>query len=48
MRIATDPLSRKMIEGTEVDYVSTVQGAGFKFSNPNAKASCGCGTSFAV
>ena len=48
VRIATDPLSRKMIEGTEVDYVSTVQGAGFKFSNPNAKASCGCGTSFTV
>ena len=46
VKIATDPLSEKYLSGTEVDYASTVQGAGFKFANPNAKASCGCGTSF--
>jgi iron-sulfur cluster assembly protein len=37
-----------MIDGTEVDFASTIQTAGFKFSNPKAKASCGCGTSFTV
>lgn len=48
IRITTDALSSKYLLGTEVDYVSTVTGAGFKFSNPNAKSSCGCGTSFST
>ncbi len=48
VRITTDALSSKYLLGTEVDYVSTVTGAGFKFSNPNAKSSCGCGTSFST
>ncbi|WP_224369228.1 HesB/IscA family protein [Hyalangium versicolor] len=46
VRIATDALSSQYLLGTTVDYVSTVTGAGFKFENPNAKSSCGCGTSF--
>lgn len=46
VRITTDALSSKYLLGTTVDYVSTVTGAGFKFQNPNAKSSCGCGTSF--
>ena len=46
IRIATDGLSLEHLNGTEVDYVSSIQGSGFKFSNPNAKQSCGCGTSF--
>jgi iron-sulfur cluster assembly protein len=46
VRITTDALSSKYLLGTKVDYVSTVTGAGFKFENPNAKSSCGCGTSF--
>lgn len=46
VRITTDALSSKYLLGTTVDYLSTVTGAGFKFDNPNAKASCGCGTSF--
>jgi iron-sulfur cluster assembly accessory protein len=39
-------MSRQYLMGTEVDYVSGLQGAGFKFHNPNAKSSCGCGNSF--
>ncbi|MCI0572451.1 MAG: iron-sulfur cluster assembly accessory protein [Myxococcaceae bacterium] len=46
VKMATDKLSSQYLSGTEVDYVTSVQGAGFKFSNPNAKSSCGCGTSF--
>jgi iron-sulfur cluster assembly protein len=46
VRITTDALSSKYLLGTTVDYVTSVTGSGFKFENPNAKASCGCGTSF--
>jgi iron-sulfur cluster assembly protein len=46
VRITTDALSSKYLLGTTVDYVSSVTGSGFKFDNPNAKSSCGCGTSF--
>ena len=46
VRITTDALSSKYLLGTTVDYVTSVTGAGFKFENPNAKSSCGCGTSF--
>ncbi|MBZ4417025.1 iron-sulfur cluster assembly accessory protein [Myxococcus sp. RHSTA-1-4] len=46
VKIATDPMSVRYLEGTEIDYVSAITGAGFKFNNPNAKSSCGCGTSF--
>lgn len=35
----------KRLEGAEIDYIDGLQGSGFKISNPNAKASCGCGTS---
>ena len=48
VKIATDALSNKYLSGTEIDFVSSVTGAGFKFSNPNAKSSCGCGTSFST
>ncbi len=48
VKIATDALSNKYLEGTEIDFVSSVTGAGFKFNNPNAKSSCGCGTSFST
>ncbi|HSP79400.1 MAG TPA: iron-sulfur cluster assembly accessory protein [Myxococcaceae bacterium] len=46
VKIATDALSSQYLTGTEIDYVSGITGAGFKFNNPNAKSSCGCGTSF--
>lgn len=48
IKIATDALSAQYLGGTVVDYVTTVQGAGFKFQNPNAKSTCGCGTSFSA
>ena len=48
VKIATDEMSQQYIGGTEVDYVSGLQGAGFKFNNPNAKSSCGCGSSFSA
>jgi len=46
MKIYIDLASRKFLEGTKVDYVSGLQGNGFKFDNPNAERSCGCGHSF--
>lgn len=46
--LATDALSVKYLSGTQVDYVKTATAAGFKFSNPNAKSTCGCGTSFSA
>lgn len=48
VKLATDALSAKYLAGTTIDYVSGVTGAGFKFNNPNAKSSCGCGTSFST
>ncbi|MBM4380527.1 MAG: iron-sulfur cluster assembly accessory protein [Deltaproteobacteria bacterium] len=48
IKIATDALSAQYLGGTVVDYVNNIQGAGFKFSNPNAKSTCGCGTSFSA
>ena len=38
--------SVELVKGVEVDYVDTLRESGFKYSNPNAKSSCGCGTSF--
>ena len=46
LRIFVDTRSLLYLNGTSVDYVDGVNGSGFKFDNPNAKASCGCGESF--
>ena len=46
--IYVDMMSAQYIEGTEIDYVEGLQGAGFKFVNPQAKQTCGCGSSFAT
>ncbi|HWP35854.1 MAG TPA: iron-sulfur cluster insertion protein ErpA [Thermodesulfobacteriota bacterium] len=46
IKIFIDPLSAQYLEGTELDYVETMAGSGFRFNNPNAKRSCGCGSSF--
>lgn len=46
VKLTTDALSSKYLLGTVIDYVTSVTGSGFKFENPNAKSSCGCGTSF--
>jgi iron-sulfur cluster assembly accessory protein len=47
-RLAIDPLSLDYIKGSRIDFVDDLMGAAFKIENPNATASCGCGTSFAV
>jgi iron-sulfur cluster assembly protein len=46
--IATDVMSTQYLKGTQVDYVKSDTSAGFKFENPNAKSSCGCGSSFSA
>ena len=43
-----DPKSYLYLMGTEVDYVDSLGGSGFKFTNPNARRTCGCGESFSV
>jgi len=45
-KILVDPKSMSFLNGMQVDYYETIQSSGFKFNNPNAVASCGCGLSF--
>ena len=47
-KVAIDEMSLEFLAGSEIDYVDELIGASFKIKNPNATASCGCGTSFAV
>ncbi len=46
VKVIVDPASAPMLEGVTMDFVDGLEGSGFKFLNPNAKASCGCGNSF--
>jgi iron-sulfur cluster assembly accessory protein len=46
VRVFVDGFSAQYLTGVTVDYVSSMQGSGFTFSNPNATGGCGCGTSF--
>lgn len=46
VKILIDPISAGYLKGTVIDFVSGLQGTGFKFHNPNAKRTCGCGSSF--
>jgi iron-sulfur cluster assembly accessory protein len=46
IRLFVDPFSLQYLQGTEIDFVSTFQGSGFTFNNPNASGGCGCGSSF--
>lgn len=48
VRVVVDQMSLMYLLGTTIDYVEGLQGAGFKFNNPNVKATCGCGSSFSV
>ena len=43
-----DMMSFQYLEDTEIDYVEGLHGAGFKFLNPQAKSTCGCGSSFSA
>jgi iron-sulfur cluster assembly protein len=46
--LVVNPVSVQFLQGITVDYVDTVGQAGFTFTNPQAKSSCGCGNSFTV
>ena len=46
LRMFVDPFSMQYLGGVEIDYVTTFQGSGFTFNNPNATGGCGCGSSF--
>jgi iron-sulfur cluster assembly protein len=48
LKVAVDQMSSMYLDGIEIDYIETVEGAGFKFNNPNVKSTCGCGSSFSV
>ena len=47
-RVVCDPKSFLYLAGTEVDFEESLMGRGFKFGNPNASKTCGCGESFSV
>ena len=46
--VAIDPISAGLVTGSELDFVDELIGAQFTIHNPNATASCGCGTSFSI
>jgi len=46
--VFVDPFSMQYIGGVTVDYVTSMQGSGFTFKNPNATGGCGCGSSFSA
>lgn len=48
VRVVCDPKSFLYLNGTVVDFEESLMGRGFKFTNPNASKSCGCGESFSV
>lgn len=48
VKILVDERSLPYLDGTEIDYVEDLMGAGFRFNNPNAVSNCGCGESFQV
>ncbi|HEY3886396.1 MAG TPA: iron-sulfur cluster assembly accessory protein [Vicinamibacterales bacterium] len=47
-KVFIDPRSLRFLDGTTLDYDTSLVSKGFIFQNPNAKSSCGCGTSFSV
>jgi iron-sulfur cluster assembly protein len=47
-RVFIDPFSAQYVNGVVIDYVSSMQGSGFTFKNPNATGGCGCGSSFSA
>ena len=48
LKVFVDSTSLMYLNGATVDYVETVEAAGFKFDNPSVKSTCGCGSSFSV
>jgi len=48
VKLLVDPISARYLRGAEVDFVDNITGGGFTIKNPNAKSTCGCGSSFSV
>ena len=48
LRVLVDGPSLQYVDGSTIDYVDSLQGAGFQVNNPNVVAACGCGSSFRV
>jgi len=48
LKVFVDATSLMYLQGCVVDYIETLEAAGFKFDNPNVKSTCGCGSSFSV
>ena len=48
IKLLVDPISARYLTGAEVDFVDNITGGGFTIKNPNAKSTCGCGSSFSV
>jgi iron-sulfur cluster assembly accessory protein len=48
VQVVVDPFSAPYLHGAEIDYVDSIEAAGFAINNPNAVSSCGCGHSFQV
>ncbi|MGZ8366715.1 MAG: iron-sulfur cluster insertion protein ErpA [Nitrospira sp.] len=48
VKVIMDSQSAPLLQGAEVDYVDSVQGSGFSIKNPQAKTTCGCGSSFSA
>ncbi|QPK63733.1 iron-sulfur cluster assembly accessory protein [Methylomonas sp. LL1] len=46
VKVFVDPLSLPKLDGMSIDFVDSLEGSGFKFTNPNAVKSCACGSSF--
>lgn len=46
--VFVDPFSMQYLNGVTIDYVTSMQGSGFTFKNPNATGGCGCGSSFSA
>ncbi|WP_145109639.1 HesB/IscA family protein [Cereibacter azotoformans] len=46
VRVLIDPQSGEYLKGATIDFVTSIEGTGFVFDNPNAKGGCGCGKSF--
>ncbi len=48
LKVYVDPMSYMYLDGTKIDYVESFSFSGFHFENPNAKSTCGCGSSFSA
>ena len=48
VKVFVDPFSAQYLNGVTIDYVTSMQGSGFTFKNPNSTGGCGCGSSFSA